>query len=164
MTARERRLLAGLAGAALAAAAAFVALSAADRVARADAAVAKYGAALEGLPPPADAALRDRLIALEAADPARGAAFRPGSLTAFAAETRELLAKEGIAPGRYRLISGQGEEAVEYVLRCDVRAFLRFLRTASSDEYLIDVASLSLRGAAADGAADVTVRLRYAQN
>jgi len=178
VTVNEKRLLALLAWSALLSICGLRAFLAFGRIQVADRSIAAYSVASDKLrDAEVDVAvLRERTAKLRSAlgtdadadtdavpvGSASGGSASGGSASEFAARVRSILAAEGIDPLRYRIDSSNGDESVEFTLRCDPVAFLRFLRAVSGNAG-IEVPLLEMRPSEGTDGTAVTVRLRRAR-
>jgi hypothetical protein len=85
------------------------------------------------------------------------------SFSDFASEARALLKRYGIVPVRYQVVGAGEETAVEFTLRCDTVALMRFLRDASGKDRSWAVPLVSLRPDKSGHTVNAIIRIRYAE-
>lgn len=85
------------------------------------------------------------------------------SFSDFASEARALLMRYGIEPTRYQVVGTGDETAVEFTLRCDTLALMKFLRDASGKDRSWAMPLVSLHPDKTGRTANATVRILYAK-
>jgi hypothetical protein len=99
-----------------------------------------------------------RVAGLLAKAELRGSTLAKVPVAAFGREIMELLAEQGIASGKYLLLTGTKGEEIELNLKCPAVDLLRFLRRATEAKDW-SVPYLSLRPSAKLGSVDAILRL-----
>jgi hypothetical protein len=165
MTANEKRLLRIFAVTAVSFAFAGVAYTGVDRIFTAEASIKSYAKALSKLPQSEydaneiDARIRELRKSIESAPSVEA----QESLPAFAAEVRSLLSRHRIDPAQYQVVGASGDEALEFTLKCETAAFLRFLKEASDARRGWDLPFIAIRPVVEGSISEITIRVKHAK-
>jgi hypothetical protein len=85
------------------------------------------------------------------------------SFSDFASEARGLLKRYGIEPTRYQVVGVGEETAVEFTLRCDTSALMKFLRDASGKDRAWAMPLVSIHPDKTGRTVNATIRILYAK-
>jgi hypothetical protein len=164
MTANERRLAKALAVVAAVALSLVAIALGVERIGDARARVAELERGIARLErvAPDEAALRARLDQLRAGIDGAERRVRAGSaaeMSEFGRDVKRALASRGISPLKYQAVSSARGEELELSLRCEIGAFLGFLKSATGGGEGWVVPYLSVRMAAEGSRAEITLRI-----
>jgi hypothetical protein len=136
-----------------------------DRVGKAERSIDSYMTALSKIERfDQDLGVIDKRIEQLKATLGNEPSVRTGSsFSDFASEARALLNRYGIEPKRYQVVGAGEETSVEFTLRCDTIALMKFLRDASGKDRSWAMPLVSLHPEAKGRAVNATIRIRYAK-